>query len=110
RLREAAQHHHSRALRHPRHPHHSRTHSAGSDRRSDLHVRPRLEPIRRWRDVAGGFTQMAFSTGAGWALYLTYSVYVDKREDKSLNASVVVAGNLFASLLAGMAVMGTVFA
>lgn len=60
-----------------------------------------------WREA---FTQMAFSTGAGWALYLTYSVYVDKREDKSLNASVVVAGNLFASLLAGMAVMGTVFA
>src|SRR5699024_9905358 len=55
-----------------------------------------------WREA---FTQMAFSTGAGWALYLTYSVYVDTREDKSLSASVVVAGNLFASLLAGMAVM-----
>jgi NSS family neurotransmitter:Na+ symporter len=60
-----------------------------------------------WREA---FTQMAFSTGAGWALYLTYSVYVDKKEDTSLNASVVVAGNLFASLLAGMAIMGTVFA
>ena len=60
-----------------------------------------------WREA---FTQMAFSTGAGWALYLTYSVYVDKREDTSLNASVVVAGNLFASLLAGIAVIGTVFA
>lgn len=60
-----------------------------------------------WREA---FTQMAFSTGAGWALYLTYSVYVDKKEDTSLNSSVVVSANLLASLFAGIAIMGTVFA
>jgi NSS family neurotransmitter:Na+ symporter len=56
------------------------------------------------------FSQMAFSTGAGWGLYLTYSVYMRRKEDFALNASVVCAGNLLASLLAGIAVMGTVFA
>lgn len=56
------------------------------------------------------FSQMAFSTGAGWGLYLTYSVYLRRREDFALNASTVAAGNLFASLLAAVAVMCTIFA
>lgn len=58
----------------------------------------------------GAFTQMAFSTGAGWGLYLTYSVYMRKKEDFALNAAVVVSGNHLASLLAGIAVICTVFA
>jgi neurotransmitter:Na+ symporter, NSS family len=53
---------------------------------------------------------MAFSTGAGWGLYLTYSVYMRRREDFALNASTLCAGNLLASMLAGVAVMGTIFA
>jgi neurotransmitter:Na+ symporter, NSS family len=56
------------------------------------------------------FSQMAFSTGAGWGLYLTYSVYLRRRSDFALNASTVCAGNLLASLLAGIAVMCTIFA
>ncbi|MDR7304405.1 sodium-dependent transporter [Haloactinomyces albus] len=56
------------------------------------------------------FTQMAFSTGAGWGLYLTYAVYMRRREDMSLNAAVVCAANLFASLMAGAAVLCAVFA
>lgn len=58
----------------------------------------------------GAFTQMAFSTGAGWGLYLTYSVYMRRKEDFALNAAVVVSGNHLASLLAGIAVICTVFA
>jgi neurotransmitter:Na+ symporter, NSS family len=58
----------------------------------------------------GAFTQMAFSTGAGWGLYLTYSVYMRQKEDFALNAGVVVAGNHLASLLAGTAVICTIFA
>ncbi|MBV7699831.1 sodium-dependent transporter [Streptomyces sp. TRM70350] len=58
----------------------------------------------------GAFVQMAFSTGAGWGLYLTYSVYMRKKEDFALNAGIVVAGNHLASLLAGIAVICTVFA
>lgn len=56
------------------------------------------------------FTQMAFSTGAGWGLYLTYCVYMRRREDFALNATTIVAGNHLASLLAGIAVICTVFA
>jgi neurotransmitter:Na+ symporter, NSS family len=56
------------------------------------------------------FSQMAFSTGAGWGLYLTYAVYMRHREDFGLNASTVVAGNLLASLLAGVIVLCTIFA
>jgi neurotransmitter:Na+ symporter, NSS family len=55
------------------------------------------------------FSQMAFSTGAGWGLYLTYSVYMRRREDFALNASTVCAANLLASLLAAIAIMGTIF-
>lgn len=58
----------------------------------------------------GAFVQMAFSTGAGWGLYLTYSVYTRKKEDFALNTGIVVAGNHLASLLAGTAVICTVFA
>ncbi|MGW0734064.1 sodium-dependent transporter [Streptomyces sp. NPDC002851] len=58
----------------------------------------------------GAFVQTAFSTGAGWGLYLTYSVYMRKKEDFALNAGIVVAGNHLASLLAGTAVICTVFA
>jgi len=56
------------------------------------------------------FSQMAFSTGAGWGLYLTYAVYMRHREDFGLNASTVVAGNFLASLLAGVIVLCTIFA
>lgn len=56
------------------------------------------------------FSQMAFSTGAGWGLYLTYSVYMRRREDMGLNAFVVCGANLFASLMAGVAVLCSVFA
>lgn len=56
------------------------------------------------------FSQMAFSTGAGWGLYLTYSVYMRRREDMGLNAFVVCGANLFASLMAGVAVLCSLFA
>lgn len=56
------------------------------------------------------FSQMAFSTGAGWGLYLTYAVYMREREDMGLNASVLVAGNFLASLFAGTAILCTIFA
>jgi NSS family neurotransmitter:Na+ symporter len=57
-----------------------------------------------------GFTQMAFSTGAGWGLLLTYAVYTRDRDDITLNASALVFGNLLASLLAGTTVLCTIYA
>jgi NSS family neurotransmitter:Na+ symporter len=57
----------------------------------------------------GAFVQMAFSTGAGWGLYLTYSVYSRRKEDYALNAGTVVAFNHLAGLLAAIAVICTVY-
>jgi neurotransmitter:Na+ symporter, NSS family len=56
------------------------------------------------------FTQIAFSTGAGWGLYLTYSVYARKREDMAGNSVILTAGDLLAGLLAGITVLCTLFA
>lgn len=68
---------------------------------------PRLGEAEVWLQA---FTQMAFSTGAGWGLYLTYAVYMRRREDMGLNAAIVCASNLLASLMAGTAVLCAVFA
>lgn len=67
----------------------------------------RLGSAEMWLQA---FTQMAFSTGAGWGLYLTYTVYMRKREDMFLNAGILCSANLLASLFAGTAVLCTVFA
>ncbi len=56
------------------------------------------------------FTQSAWSTGAGWGLMLTYSVYVKKKEDISQNCLIVGFGDQTAALLAAMAVIPTIFA
>jgi len=55
-------------------------------------------------------TQSAWSTGAGWGLMLTYSVYVKKKEDIAQNCFVVGFGDQTAALLAAMAVIPTIFA
>ncbi len=46
-------------------------------------------------------SQSAWSTGAGWGLVLTYSVYMSENEDVTLNAFITGFGNNTASLLAG---------
>ena len=58
-----------------------------------------------------GLSQAAWSTGAGWGLLLTYSVYThNKREDIVVNSMTIGLGNNSASLLAAMVVIPTVFA
>ena len=56
------------------------------------------------------FTQSAWSTGAGWGLLLTYAVYTKKTEDISQNCLIVGFGDQTAALLAGLAIIPTVFA
>ena len=56
------------------------------------------------------FTQAAWSTGAGWGLMLTYFVYVGNKEDIALNATTVCLADTTAALLAGLAVIPTIFA
>ncbi|MDI6848221.1 MAG: sodium-dependent transporter [Candidatus Saccharicenans sp.] len=56
------------------------------------------------------FTQSAWSTGAGWGLMLTYAVYMSKKEDIPQNGFTVGFGDNSGALLAGMAVIPTIFA
>ncbi|MEM7655720.1 MAG: sodium-dependent transporter, partial [Bacteroidota bacterium] len=55
-------------------------------------------------------SQSAWSTGAGWGLMMTLSAYSRKGEDVSLNIFISGFGNNTASLLAGFAVLPSVFA
>ena len=56
------------------------------------------------------FTQSAWSTGAGWGLMLTYAVYISKKDDIPQNALITGLGDNSAALLAGLAVIPTIFA
>ncbi len=56
------------------------------------------------------FTQSAWSTGAGWGLILTYAVYTSRREDISQNCLIIGFGDQTAALLAGLAIIPTIFA
>jgi neurotransmitter:Na+ symporter, NSS family len=55
-------------------------------------------------------SQSAWSTGAGWGLLLTYSVYARSRERIVENSFIMGMANNAASLLAALAVIPTVFA
>mgnify|MGYP005725335053 CR=1 FL=1 len=54
-------------------------------------------------------SQSAWSTGAGWGLVLTYSVYMRQKEDVTLNSFLTGFGNNSASLLAALAIIPAVF-
>ena len=56
------------------------------------------------------FTQMAWSTGAGWGLFLTYSVYMKNNENIGTNAATAAVGDCSMAIIASMAVIPTVFA
>ncbi len=66
----------------------------------------KLAHARIWIEAA---SQAAWSTGAGWGLVLTYSIYARKTEDGFTNSAVLVFGDYTASLLAAIAVVGTIF-
>jgi NSS family neurotransmitter:Na+ symporter len=55
-------------------------------------------------------TQSAWSVGAAWGLVMTYGVYLKKRDDFVLTGYTTAFGDYSASLLAGIAIMCTVFA
>lgn len=67
----------------------------------------RLGDYRLWLDA---LTQIAWSTGAGWGLLLTYGIYLRREDDITLNSFLTGFGDCSASLLAGMAVLPTIFA
>jgi len=53
--------------------------------------------------------QSAWSCSAGFGTMLTYAVYMRKKEDVALNSFLTGLGNNSISLVAGIAVLGTVF-
>lgn len=55
-------------------------------------------------------SQSAWSTGAGWGLIMTISSYSRNKEDVTLNTFIGGFGNNTASLIAGMAILPSVFA
>lgn len=55
-------------------------------------------------------SQSAWSTGAGWGLMMTISAYSRPKEDVSLNIFISAFGNNTASIVAGVAILGSVFA
>ncbi len=55
-------------------------------------------------------SQSAWSTGAGWGLIMTISAYSRPKEDVSLNIFISAFGNNTASIVAGIAILGSVFA
>lgn len=71
---------------------------------------PSWEGLGDYRVWLAALTQAAWSTGAGWGLIMTYGVYFRKKDTFSLTAFTTSFGNNSASLLAGIAVMCTVFA
>lgn len=55
-------------------------------------------------------SQSAWSVGAAWGLVMTYGVYLKQKDDFVLTGYTTAFGDYAASLLAGIAVMCTVFA
>jgi NSS family neurotransmitter:Na+ symporter len=56
------------------------------------------------------YTQVAWSTGAGWGMFHVFYVYSAKDEDIMLNSFTVAFGDTTAATLAGMVVIPAVFA
>ncbi|MEH0156636.1 sodium-dependent transporter [Limibacter armeniacum] len=55
-------------------------------------------------------SQSAWSTGAGWGLMLTISSYSRDKEDVTMNIFISGVGNNVASMVAGIAILPSVFA
>ncbi len=66
-----------------------------------------LSNYKVWLD---GLSQSAWSTGAGWGLLLTYSVYAGKDVNVVENSIYAGIGNNIASIIAGLAIIPAVFA
>lgn len=71
---------------------------------------PNLSQLGNIEVWLNALSQAAWSTGAGWGLMLTYGVYSRKKENPFLTSASLGFGNNIASLLAGIAVIPTVFA
>jgi len=62
---------------------------------------------RTWLE---GFTQAAWSTGAGWALLMTYAIYTRPSEGVGGGMFVVAFADIVVAVIAGLAVLPAIFA
>ena len=71
---------------------------------------PRWEYLGSAETWVRALAQSAWSCSAGFGMAITYAVYMNKKEDTSLNAFITGLGDAAAALIAGIAVICTVFA
>ena len=71
---------------------------------------PQTEYLFRSETWIRALIQSAWSTSAGFGMAITYAVAMRKKEDIGLNAFLTGLGNNSVSLIAGVAVLSTVFA
>jgi len=71
---------------------------------------PRMEYLGRSETWISALAQSAWSCSAGMGMAITYAVYMRRKDDTALNAFITGFGNNAVSLIAGIAVICTVFA
>jgi neurotransmitter:Na+ symporter, NSS family len=62
---------------------------------------------RLWLEA---FTQVAWSTGAGWGLIMVYAVYAREREDIAVNSGIIAFSDVLVGVIAAAVVLATLFA
>lgn len=70
---------------------------------------PSLKKVGDYNLWLQALTQSTWSTGAGWGLILTYSIYTSKKDDPVYTTATIGFGNNSASLLAAILVVPTLF-
>jgi neurotransmitter:Na+ symporter, NSS family len=66
-----------------------------------------LASSRLWLEA---FTQVAWSTGAGWGLMMVYAVYARQREDIAVNSGIIAIADVLVGFFAASLILGTLFA
>ena len=56
------------------------------------------------------FTQVAWSTGAGWGLMLVYAAYARENEDIGVNSGIIAFSDVIVGIMAAAIVLGTLYA
>jgi neurotransmitter:Na+ symporter, NSS family len=56
------------------------------------------------------FTQVAWSTGAGWGLMMVYAVYARDKEDIAVNSGIIAFSDVLVGFLAAAMILGTLYA
>jgi len=70
----------------------------------------RAEAFLNYKLWLDALSQSAWSTGAGWGLLLTYAIYARREEAITSNSFFAGFGNNLASIIAGLAIIPTLFA